>query len=779
MNQEDLRRELDMVLSQLRGMAEPDASRLAFLFGRVAVLRDAARAVRDSGEADPGWMLRVDGDLDEAARLASIPCAQAYSSPPPNNRKAYVGTMGRPSRPVVPAESRRTRPRPPRAGLEQFVGGSVMGVLAAGLIFVAMILFGMELFPLLDEWARLALLSLASCGAGILGYMKCRKDWSDKAWLTVLAIGAGGLFVTAMLAAAWYPALGARIAVYVAVLIWAAGCRVLSRRAGVLFAAIGETGVAIAASAAYVQAFGAGDGTLLWLVPAFLAAAGIILLFRDAGPSRIMIHMGGTSAVLLAAGWAYTSSRWDTWFAYGYEPAAVTALPEFFPQMALLFLLAVMVGIAWILLFRSEEGRARTAFQVLLLLAALSTAWLLDDGFLAGIFCAVWCLAYTAAQFPGRAFAGPVLAALAIALLMEDPAAAVAFLLAAFYVAGLRGHRFLQGTLVGLWVLLAARYLLDVGNPVIAGGGMLLALSMAFWSAYDREAGYGFRSAARAMCVLSTGYATMSFSHAVVQAEVPLAETASLAACLCVGAAVVAVLLALLYRNGSDRILETGACPYATRMVTPMGLPVIAADLAMGIWAVCGGGSVGMMGRLDRAAFLGLAGILLARILLDDSRLTGRISSACVSFCGMAYLWSFRDDPLWHSAAVLLVLGAHGTNLRLLADLRFGPYYVAAKSALVFWAIIASYGGPGWLSTASFFLLAAAMLAVGAWTRRKGLRLAGILLTCFAICKLLLLDLEYGSGFARTAGVLAAGLLCLGVSICYHRFGGSREEAEP
>ena len=248
------------------------------------------------------------------------------------------------------------------------------------------------------------------------------------------------------------------------------------------------------------------------------------------------------------------------------------------------------------------------------------------------------------------------------------------------------GHRFLQGTLVGLWVLLAARYLLDVGNPVIAGGGMLLALSMAFWSAYDREAGYGFRSAARAMCILSTGYATMSFSHAVVQAEVPLAETASLAACLCVGAAVVAVLLALLYRNGSDRILETGACPYATRMVTPMGLPVIAADLAMGIWAVCGGGSVGMMGRLDRAAFLGLAGILLARILL-------------------------------------------------------APYYGAAKSALVFWAIIASYGGPGWLSTASFFLLAAAMLAVGAWTRRKGLRLAGILLTCFAICKLLLLDL--------------------------------------
>lgn len=772
-----LRSELDMVLSQLNGMAEPDQSRLVFLSGRVDAMREAAGKIRDSGDFDPMWMLQVDGDLDAAARLlaglgfrkpamASVP---AHGSP-----GQFVGTLGRgvPDCGVVADDKKKARSR---RNLEQFVGGSVMGVLAAGLIFVAMILFGAQVLPLLPEGGRLLVLALASSCVCVLGYVKANRDWTDKVWITVLAVGVGGLFVTAMLIVTWYDFLSARIAVYAAVLLWAGLCRALAGKSNVLFAAISQVGVTVSASVAYTSAFLVGDTVLLRLLPAFLAAAGIILLYRNAGPDRILIHMMGTLTTVWIASRAYQESMRDVWFAFGDEPLPVPGDAGVPVDAWILLSLVFFMGVAWMGLFRGDGGKKTVSFQVLLLGLIPCMGKLADDPLFAGVLLAAWCFAYVAAQPGSLDFFSLLASVMVVACFTDYPLAVMAFILLSFNLGGIRRRLFLQGGMAGLAAFVAIGSLLDAGDVFVAYGCMLLSGCMGFWAAYDRESVEAAMPTAQAAAILSAGYASLCFANRIMLAGDPLRETLALSGVSVAMLALVVLAGALLYRDGNDRVLKTGACTCASQHMFTTVLCVMGMNLAAGLACLEEDmGAAGLIGRLCRASVVSLCGVLVARVFLGKGHFMPRLIGGVAGFFAVPYLWAFPDDPWWHAFTVLIVMGAHGTNLKFLTARRFGPYYVTIKSAMLSWLAIGSYNGPEWLSTAAFFVLSVVLLVIGARSGGKALRLSGITLACFASCKLLILDLAYGSSLARTAGVLAAGLLCLGISMCYHRFGGRR-----
>ena len=52
----------------------------------------------------------------------------------------------------------------------------------------------------------------------------------------------------------------------------------------------------------------------------------------------------------------------------------------------------------------------------------------------------------------------------------------------------------------------------------------------------------------------------------------------------------------------------------------------------------------------------------------------------------------------------------------------------------------------------------------------KLMRLYGLILSMISIAKLLFFDLSYDSLATRAAGVLVAGLLCLGISFAYGKY---------
>ena len=418
------------------------------------------------------------------------------------------------------------------------------------------------------------------------------------------------------------------------------------------------------------------------------------------------------------------------------------------------------------------------AFQGLLLLMGYACAGLVQaDGPMVAVAMGAWCLLYAAIQ-PGALDAFPVIAAFAaVSAAIDAPVVAMVFLAFLLNIAAIRGQYLLQGACVGYAGYVLFVTLIDMGSVPVAAMALLFALNVFFW---DCRRGIGrvdgLRAAGYAACVAATGYAALAMGHALSESSSRMALSLELSAGTAVGLIALVALCSTFYSERRARaLLEARAFDDFVPRIVQMGLAVVAAV------AVCGFllGDGGMVGTQARVSFVATcAAFLVAASFARRSEPVLRAVSVAACVAGLVFLigFSYDGDPAWHFAAVVLVLAAHSNNLRWLAESRVGPYWIATKSMGLLWCVVQSYDGPSWLSTASFFVLAGAMLYAGYKMGRRGVRLAGMLVICFGICKLLLLDLDYGSDLARTASFFFAGVLCLGVSMAYHRLGVGRQD---
>lgn len=126
---------------------------------------------------------------------------------------------------------------------EKFFGNSVMGIFAAVLIFISMILFGTLVIPRLSDVIKLAILYAVSIAASVAGLLLFKKN---KFGATIAGCGLGAVYISLFLSDLYFHVFG-NIALYIGLFFWAAFLCYLARTKSLLFQIIGQLGTLIAA----------------------------------------------------------------------------------------------------------------------------------------------------------------------------------------------------------------------------------------------------------------------------------------------------------------------------------------------------------------------------------------------------------------------------------------------------------------------------------------------------------------------------------------------------
>ncbi len=129
------------------------------------------------------------------------------------------------------------------SSFEENVGGKVMGIVAALLVFIGLFLFGTLLYERLDDFARVASLYVVSfllLGAGLFFERK------HKSWFTTSLIGCGfgAVYISLFISSVYFELFSTEV-LYLLLFFWLLGVGVyVFRRSSCVVALLGQTGIA-------------------------------------------------------------------------------------------------------------------------------------------------------------------------------------------------------------------------------------------------------------------------------------------------------------------------------------------------------------------------------------------------------------------------------------------------------------------------------------------------------------------------------------------------------
>lgn len=183
--------------------------------------------------------------------------------------------------------------------------------------------------------------------------------------------------------------------------------------------------------------------------------------------------------------------------------------------------------------------------------------------------------------------------------------------------------------------------------------------------------------------------------------------------------------------------------------------------------------------------YIVLASINSAAIhLLDRSRsekpvllLTGGFN-ILLMLQGMSYL---EGNYSWWIKLMILVVaaGTFTTGINVLYEKcgtkAWAGIYTGLKLSIFVYEALRAYDVTGPYVSIGWLVLSIILIAAGFAFRYRYLRMYGMLLTMFAIVKLLVFDISYENGIVRAGSFLVSGLLCFVISMIYNKWSRKME----
>lgn len=170
----------------------------------------------------------------------------------------------------------------PKKSIENRVGGIIMPILAAGLIFISIILLSIAFIPVLgDIFKQVAFFGAGAIliGSGLLVY---KKTDSKVIPPLLLSIGMGEVYVSLFVCNIVFKSIN-DIALFILILAWSASLVALRKFGSSLFNIIGNLGVAIAVGMGIYQVVPVSDGSKLLFILIFFAISKLsfYIFFKD------------------------------------------------------------------------------------------------------------------------------------------------------------------------------------------------------------------------------------------------------------------------------------------------------------------------------------------------------------------------------------------------------------------------------------------------------------------------------------------------------------------
>lgn len=127
---------------------------------------------------------------------------------------------------------------------EKTIGKSFMGIMASVLIFISLILFATVIAPFFGETAKMLTTYVISFTFVIVGFIKLRKDRTNKFYISLSACGVGAVYISLLLSNIYFKKIEA-IPLYILISIWGISVCFLGKLQNKIFQIIGEIGITI------------------------------------------------------------------------------------------------------------------------------------------------------------------------------------------------------------------------------------------------------------------------------------------------------------------------------------------------------------------------------------------------------------------------------------------------------------------------------------------------------------------------------------------------------
>lgn len=183
-------------------------------------LKEMRQAIPDVSVTD------IPAATDTVDAPAPIPALEEVSASVPITTPVMTAvSVAEPTPASVPV-SKTTTPKTPikkksTSGFEENLGGKVMGIVAAVLIFIGLFLFGSMLYERLGDTARIAILFIVSflfLGAGLFLERK-RENWFST---SLIGCGFGAVYISLFITALYYERFEPEV-LYLLLLFWLVG----------------------------------------------------------------------------------------------------------------------------------------------------------------------------------------------------------------------------------------------------------------------------------------------------------------------------------------------------------------------------------------------------------------------------------------------------------------------------------------------------------------------------------------------------------------------------
>ena len=128
--------------------------------------------------------------------------------------------------------------------LENFIGKSLMGILASILIFLSLIFFSILIIPSLGNVAKISLMYIFSIGLTIFGVNKLKTNYKNKTFISLTGCGLGTVYISLILSRVYFEIFN-DILLFVMLFIWGILIVLITKTRHIIFEIIRQTGISI------------------------------------------------------------------------------------------------------------------------------------------------------------------------------------------------------------------------------------------------------------------------------------------------------------------------------------------------------------------------------------------------------------------------------------------------------------------------------------------------------------------------------------------------------
>lgn len=599
--------------------------------------------------------------------------------------------------------------------------GNMMGIVASIMIFISVILFVTMVYSSMNEIMKIFCMFLFSGVILAAGVVTMNRNLNVFT-MSLTGCGMGTVYLSLFITHIYFGRIN-QIVLYLLIITWAVGVYYFFGKKYLAFKIIGQAGITVSVIFGFLMfmSSGAEEGTwgkLLFLMGYFMVAAWFYLLADKAGCSR-----GNVVCVLMDEVSMLAFFILMFWVK-GMEIGSLLVYAVFLIVNMLLFL--------WRYVYTGEnrDDTLRGMWYVLLL------------GFTASVL-------YVVIEECIRPY-GTIAAAAAAILVMA------ALLL-------IEISRKKRGVLHVLSVCVIYLLLFLFTESIVADEW--LAVVYGVYAALLVWAGYRF--ADRTVVILS--YASLVLAvHLLDEGWLLVLGTV-----VCVGVlAFGGVLLCREVRQYSAKmkLAYYVAVQLAVSALVPrLLLSVGASEILSAAWGFifCAALSVTACQKF------------FARSFVDREVFETEVSNVAAALNGILMTWGssllFENELNNLMRFLILAVSAALYVVNVLPSYdRFGDHkgtgiYNGLKLSLYVLLVLKSYSFTGPVISIGWLILAIILIAFGFYFQYKYMRMYGLGLTMFSVCKLLIFDIDYGSPAVRAFSFLLSGVLCFVINLIYNR----------